>query len=190
MQVQIGSWKAGGVATNKKSSSASISSGPHPPPLPPTPVIQHGIKIKSELCPVTETCTAATMPPATPPSQHKHRVKAEKTVNLGHASSPLAAASGRSPHHHSATPTTAPTFSSGTKTMPITPTLARIKNNHHLQDHHAHQLTAASLISPDLHRVKVEIGPAPSAPWTLPTSPIQDVRDGSFTSPRKRFGNR
>ena len=161
VQISIGTWKS--------KPKTNISSG-------------NTTKIKSELCPVTETCTAATLPTATPSTpNHKHRVKAEKTVSLSTANLPIAA------------PSVA-------KTLPITPTIARIKrdNNHGVPGSNPNEFqSSTSLISPDMQRVKVEIGhnpfnyrttpPAeiPRLP-TLPTSPVQIQGSPDFISPRKR----
>lgn len=168
IQVQIGAWKSS--SSSNKQKSYSINS--------------HSVvtKIKSELCPVTETHTAGTMPTATqasvatPTTPKQHRVKAEKTVSLSTAGGALNSAT---------TPTSA-------KTMPITPTLARIKRDiSHAPSPHSE----LSLISPDMQRVKVEIGHSPfnfraAEMPRLPTSPVPhplDVRDGGhFISPRKR----
>lgn len=165
IQVQIGAWKS----SNKHSKSITINS--------------HSVvtKVKSELCPVTETHTAGTMPPATqasvatPSTPKQHRVKAEKTVSLSTAGGCINSVT---------TPTSA-------KTLPITPTLARIKRDiSHAPSPHSE----LSLISPDMQRVKVEIGHSPfnfraADMPRLPTSPVPhplDVRDGHFISPRKR----
>lgn len=172
ISVTIGAWKSGG--------------GVSAPPVvaPPTKKFFNNssnvTKIKSELCPVTETCTAATMPAATPslasstpPKQHK--VKAEKTVSLTTATH--LSSSGVTPN--------------SAKTLPITPTIARIKREGHASNPHSE----LSLISPDMQRVKVEIGHSPfnyhrSAEMPrLPTSPVPhplDIREGHFISPRKR----
>ena len=160
--------------------------GSAPPPSRPLHMTSNlGVtKVKSELCPVTETCTAATLPPATPSTathNNKHRVKAEKTVSLSSAPT-----SGMLPS----------TPNSG-KSMPIQPTYARPKNQGGGAGGHAlSEFQTASVISPDMQRVKVEIGHSPfnyrNIPADmprLPTSPVphpHDVRDGHFISPRKR----
>ena len=201
LQIQIQAWKSSSGGNKNGSSSGSSTSSGLPPSAPPSTRPTHltsslGVtKVKSELCPVTETCTAATLPPATPSMaggggsgtpNNKHRVKTEKTVSLSVASSGMLSTN---------TPTSG-------KSMPITPTIARIKNDgrstHSIHSHGEFQST--SLISPDMQRVKVEIGhspfnyrtsPADMAP-RLPTSPVPhplDVRDGPaghFISPRKR----
>ena len=180
VQIQIQAWKPSG---------GSKSTAPPAPP-PARPSSHHmstsmGVtKVKSELCPVTETCTAATLPPATPSSagsgNNKIRVKAEKTVTLNSALS----SAGLLP----STPTSG-------KSQPIIPTIARIKNEGrgHVP---SHPELSTTLISPDMQRIKVEFGHAPSNYRTspadmprLPTSPLPhgiDVRDGHFISPRKR----
>ncbi len=176
IQVQIGAWQskkskpASGLNANVVYNSNNSSSV---------------TKIKSELCPVTETCTAATMPPATPSmagstTPKQHRVKAEKTVSLSTANISMGG---------NTTP------SSG-KTLPITPTIARIKREGS-QGHASSPHSELSLISPDMQRVKVEIGHSPFnyRPASandlprLPTSPVPhplDIRDAHFISPRKR----
>ena len=174
--VQIGTWKPKNSSSSSSMSQTSSKNG------------SIGLnKIKSELCPVTETCTAATLPPATPSTpNHKHRVKAEKTVSLSTASGLMAA-----------TPTAA-------KTLPITPTMARIKRDGgslsagpHTIHSSEFQSSSTSLISPDMQRVKVEIGHSPfnfrNTPPAemprLPTSPVSQMdMSGSphFISPRKR----
>jgi hypothetical protein len=187
VQVQIQAWKS---SSSSGASSGSVKSSlkNHPPPLPPTHHILGGVttnKVKSELCPVTETCTASTMPlatQATPTS--KHRVKAEKTVSI--SSTCMLSSNTNTGLGH--TPTSV-------KTLPITPTMARIKGGGHAHLDFSSATTATSFMSPDMQRVKVEIGHVPfnyrSPPDMprLPTSPVPhplDVRDGHFVSPRKR----
>ena len=168
--VQIGTWKPKNNSHNQTTKISTSNVGLN--------------KIKSELCPVTETCTAATLPPATPSTpNHKHRVKAEKTVSLSTASGLMAS-----------TPTAA-------KTLPITPTIARIKRDTNPLSagagHSTEFQSSSTLISPDMQRVKVEIGHSPFNFRTtppaemprLPTSPISQLdMSGSphFISPRKR----
>ena len=87
VQVQIGAWGASKTTSTVAPSSATI---PNKPKIAQNTYVGGTVtKIKSELCPVTETCTAATMPPATPTlaggggsSSPKHRIKTEKTVSL------------------------------------------------------------------------------------------------------------
>ena len=191
VQVQIGAWGAGKTTSSVAPSSATI---PNKPKIAQNTYVGGTVtKIKSELCPVTETCTAATMPPATPSlaggggsSSPKHRIKTEKTVSLTTGNLP-----------------SSPATPSSSKTLPITPTIARIKRDglgHPTPGGHSE----LSLISPDMQRVKVEIGHSNYSPYRhpipgdlasrLPTSPVphpMDVRDhagpGShFISPRKR----
>ena len=200
IQVQIGAWgqkpSSNMAPSTVSSSAATVPTNKHKTQTQNIHIGGNVTKIKSELCPVTETCTAATMPPATPSlagsggggsSSPKHRIKTEKTVSL--TTGNLTASSG--------SVTGGP---SSSKTLPITPTIARIKRDG-LGGHTPH--SELSLISPDMQRVKVEIGHSPyslsysrqSVPADmprLPTSPVPHhpldaVRDGgNFLSPRKR----
>ena len=130
------------------------------------------MRIKSELCPVTETCTAATLPPSSPSTHSKSSKSKAENRNLC-------------------------STTTSTKTLPITPTIARIKQ----EPSNSIQISqnCTSLISPDMHRVKVEIGrqfsPTPhhmSQTPNLPTSPLQQQQQhqpplNDFASPRKRY---
>ena len=155
VNISIGTWGSSNKKKTTKSSSTSAA-----PPAPAQPLM----KIKSELCPVTETCTAASMPntsskyqspsscsPATKIKAPLKSVMVEsRSLNMGTSSSP--------------------------KTLPITPTLARIKPETSTLLH------SSSLMTPDMKRVKVEISGSPRMPVTSPSSP-----DRMFTSPRKRY---
>ena len=215
IQVQIGAWGSKNSSTLSSSTSGNAAATmPSKPKITQNHPYNSGnvTKIKSELCPVTETCTAATMPPATPThaggggiggsgSSPKHRIKTEKTVSLTTANLPGGVASSVG------TP-------SSSKTLPITPTIARIKRDAHgLGGGHTQSHSELNLMSssPGMQRVKVEIGHIPYSPYgrqpgapvdmprlpadmpRLPTSPVPhpahplDVRDGGhFISPRKR----
>lgn len=216
IQVQIGAWGSKTSSTLSSSTSGNAAATmPSKPKITQNHPYNSGnvTKIKSELCPVTETCTAATMPPTTPThaggggvggsgSSPKHRIKTEKTVSLTTANLPGGVASSVG------TP-------SSSKTLPITPTIARIKRDAHgLGGGHTQSHSELNLMSssPGMQRVKVEIGHIPYSPYgrqpgapvdmprlpadmpRLPTSPVPhpahplDVRDGGqhFISPRKR----
>ena len=86
-------------------------------------------------------------------------------------------------------------LNSSPKTMPITPTVARIKADPANAAASSGVLSSASLISPDLQRVKVEIGQArhvhPS-PAALAMQQLQQQHSTAadsphFISPRKRM---
>jgi len=124
-----------------------------PPSAPGSPVSVN--KIKSELKMVTETCTASvTCVTASP--RFSSKVKAEtRTV-------------------------TAETRSIPVRTLPITPTVARVKQE--LPSDRLKSATVTSMMSPQLQRVKMEIGPQNPL-----LGPNRDERDSSFVSPRKRY---
>ena len=190
VKLQIGAWQSSN-STNHSSKKAPNALNNVVSTMLPTGTVT---KVKSELCPVTETCTAATLPPPTPsnatPTTPKHqKVKAEKTVSLGMANLLMG---GNTPGSVMNTPSSA-------KTLPITPTFARIKREGPpINSPHGHAPhSELSLISPDLNRVKMEISQTTYNPYRqihppadmprLPTSPHpMDVRDGHFISPRKR----
>ena len=149
--------------------------------------------VKSELCPVTETCTAATMPPSSPSSNRNKNKQAASQQKTGIS------------HFRSDTLANPSTPEGIRKSLcsspkPITPTIARIKTDpsNMLRNQH----TSTSLISPDLQRVRVDIGHTPLLPHqghllpNLPnasqhsrmdtsSSPYRD--SSSFISPRKRM---
>lgn len=181
------------IPTSSTSSLSNSSSYHHPKP-PPPPVASR--TVKSELCPVTETCTAATMPPSSPSSsRQKNKMTAshQKTIMS---------------HHRTETVTISSTPDGSRKSIcsspkPIMPTIARIKTDPSNANYPHH--TSTSLISPDLQRVRVDIGHSPLLPHhrhLLPTIPhMQSMphhpkldsssvpyRDSSpFISPRKRM---
>ena len=85
-------------------------------------------------------------------------------------------------------------LNSSPKTMPITPTVARIKSDPANAAASSGVLSSASLISPDLQRVKVEIGqarhvhPSPAALAMQQLQQQQSAADSPhFISPRKRM---
>ena len=126
-----------------------------PPSAPGSPV---GVRVKSELKMVTETCTA-TVTCVTSAPRFAGKVKAEtRTV-------------------------TAETKSVPVRTMPITPTVARVKQETPLD--RLKSATVTSLMSPEMQRVRMEIGPQNPL---LGSS--RDDRDANFISPRKRYMQR
>jgi len=148
--VSIQTWKNSSNAKTSLSSQVKMPvSIPYPPKPPPNS--SSGMRVKSELCPVTETCTAATMPPSSPST-------AAKTPK------------------HKADSRNALVTTTSMKTLPITPTLARIK-------HEQSSGQSPNLVSTDIHGMKVEIGRQYSPTHhMLPTSPLPDL-----ATPRKRF---
>ena len=87
-------------------------------------------------------------------------------------------------------------LNSSPKTMPITPTVARIKSDPANVAASSGVLSSASLISPDLQRVKVEIGQArhvQPSPAALAMQQLQHQQHSTaadsphFISPRKRM---
>ena len=197
--VPIQPWSSNrSISTSKQVSSTSSSvsaSFPQQTAQPPAPVAATRT-VKSELCPVTETCTAATMPPSSPSS---NRNKGKQTPS--HQKSGIS-------HYRSETLATPSTPEGIRKSVcsspkPITPTIARIKtdpSNHNMHRlHHA----STSLISPDLQRVRVDIGHTPLLPhhghlisnlqnpssqqskMETSNSPFRDT--SPFISPRKRM---
>ena len=199
--VPIQPWSSNRSTTTSKqvsssSSSSSVSTSfPQQHAQPPPPVAATRT-VKSELCPVTETCTAATMPPSSPSS---NRNKAKQTTS--HHKSGIS-------HYRSealGTPSTPEGIRKSvcSSPKPITPTIARIKTDPSNPNMHRHHHTSTSLISPDLQRVRVDIGHAPLLPHhghlmsNLQNSSLQGskieasnspFRDTSpFISPRKRM---
>merc|ERR1719273_1788184 len=103
---------------------------------------------------VTETCTA-TVTSVTSSPRATNKVKAETRV------------------------VTAETRQVPVRTLPITPTVARVK-----QEMPAGLKTASTAImSPEMARVKMEIGPNNHSFLER----MRDERDGAFVSPRKRL---
>lgn len=147
IQVPITAWRTG------RTDLFGLVKGP--PSAPSSPV---GVRIKSELKMVTETCTA-TVTCVTASPRFSTKVKAEtRTV-------------------------TAETRSIPVRTMPITPTVARVKQE--LPSDRLKSATVTSLMSPvlpELARVRMEIGP--QSPHL---GPARDERDANFVSPRKRY---
>jgi len=147
LHVPIQAWKTGRTDLD-----SLIKGGSSPAPSSHS----GGLRIKSELKMVTETCTASvTSVTATP--RFTAKVKAEtRTV-------------------------TAETRTVPVRTMPITPTVARVK-----QDHPQDRLKSATvtgLMSPEMQRVRMEIGPQNP----LMGGVLREDRDGNFASPRKRY---
>ena len=195
--VPIQPWSSNrSISTSKQVSSTSSSvsaSFPQQHAQPPPPVAATRT-VKSELCPVTETCTAATMPPSSPSS---NRNKGKQT--------PSHQKSGISQYRSEtiATPSTPEGIRKSvcSSPKPITPTIARIKTDP--SNLHRHHHTSTSLISPDLQRVRVDIGHTPllphhghlmsnlhnSSPQQAKMEPSNSpFRDGGpFISPRKRM---
>ena len=182
--------------TTSSMSSITTTITHHQPQPPPPPIATR--TVKSELCPVTETCTAATMPPSSP-SSNRHKNK--QTPN--HQKTGIS-------HHRQESLTTPSTPDGIRKSVcsspkPITPTIARIKTDPSNPNMHRHHHTSTSLISPDLQRVRVDIGHTPLLPHhghilpSIPTtlqhskmdtsnSPYIHSREaGPFISPRKRM---
>ena len=130
--------------------------------------------IKSETYHVTETCTAATMPPSSP-STGKHRKGGD-----GHGKM---ATPDRANRHSisSSNPTASPAA------LGITPMLAKIRHDPS-SGHHALLNHSISLQSPDMH-VKLEIGRDQNIYRAqtahIPTASV--LPENSFTSPRKRI---
>lgn len=147
IQVPITAWRTG------RTDLFGLVKGP--PSAPGSPI--GGVRIKSELKMVTETCTATvTCVTASPRYSNSTKVKAEtRTV-------------------------TAETRSIPVRTMPITPTVARVKQE--LPSDRLKSATVTSLMSPELHRVRMEIGPQNPL-----LGPNRDERDANFVSPRKRY---
>merc|ERR1740137_153564 len=122
IQVPITAWRTG------RTDLYGLVKGP--PSAPCSPV---GVRVKSELKMVTETCTA-TVTCVTASPRYSAKVKAEtRTV-------------------------TAETRSIPVRTLPITPTVARVKQE--LPQDRLKSATVTSLMSPQnpLHRVRMEIG--------------------------------
>jgi len=124
---------------------------------------QVGNRVRSELRPVTETCTAAMATVTT--SRFVSKVKAEtRTV-------------------------TAETRHVPVKTLPVTPTVARIKSDPSKST--ISSSLVANVQSPDIARVKMEVCHAPQGYIERGHgghAPLNYLdRDPSFASPRKRF---
>lgn len=161
--INIQSWKSTTTTsqpatTSSKSSTAKINFSNKNLGLAPAPAVTT-MRVKSELCPVTETCTAATLPPPSSPSTHAKSSKSK--VDSRNVCS----------------------TTTSTKTLPITPTIARIKHEPANPIQISQNVT--SFMSPDMQRVKVEIGRQYSPTHHMPptsTSPMND-----FASPRKRY---
>jgi hypothetical protein len=144
IQVPITAWRTG------RTDLYGLVKGP--PSAPGSPV---GVRVKSELKMVTETCTASVTCVTTAP-RYSGKVKAEtRTV-------------------------TAETKSVPVRTMPITPTVARVKQETPLD--RLKSATVTNLMSPEMQRVRMEIGPQSA----LHTGG-RDDRNANFISPRKRF---
>ena len=179
------------TTTTSTSSSNTSYSQQHAQPPPPVAVSRI---VKSELCPVTETCTAATMPPSSPSSnRHKNKQTANAKTGISNFR-PDSLANPSTPEGIRKSMCSSP--------KPITPTIARIKTDPTNPNMHRHQHTSTSLISPDLQRVRVDIGHTPLLPHLghlLPNiqntsqhskmdasnSPYRD--SNPFISPRKRM---
>jgi len=147
IQVPITAWRTG------RTDLFGLVKGPSS--APSSPIV--GVRIKSELKMVTETCTAVTTCVTASP-RFSTKVKAEtRTV-------------------------TAETRSIPVRTMPITPTVARVKQE--LPQDRLKSATVTSLMSPQnpLHRVRMEIGPQ-----NPHLDSNRDERDANFVSPRKRY---
>jgi len=127
------------------------------PPSPHVPA-PGAIRVKSELKLVTETCTA-TITSVTSSPKIANKVKAEtRTV-------------------------TAETRPVPVKSLPITPTIGRVKQE--LTGDRGFKLSATAIMSPELARVKMEIG-RDNHNYMMG----RDDRDGAFVSPRKRLMQR
>lgn len=122
------------------------------------PVMGHqtGMRVKSELKMVTETCTAGVVSSVASPPRHTIKVKAEtRTV-------------------------TAETRPVPVRSLPITPTVGRVKSEP--DGGGAARLKASaitSLMSPEMARVRMDIGPV--------SRDRNDQSPTSFLSPRKRY---
>ena len=199
--VPIQPWRANrtttssSVSTTSSSSSSTSVNFSQQHAQPPAPIAASRT-VKSELCPVTETCTAATMPPSSP-SSSRHKNK----------QTPSHQKSGGVSHYRTDTLVNPSTPEGIRKSIcsspkPITPTIARIKTDPTNPNMHRNHHTSTSLISPDLQRVRVDIGHAPLLPHhghLLPTmqavsqhskmetsnSPYRE--SNPFLSPRKRM---
>lgn len=205
-------------AANSKSSLAAAAASSAPTPAVHYPMNPHGqhqhafpnpsgqvTKIKSELCPVTETCTSATLQSSSPSqsSRSSNKSKASTTPSASGASSSSdhhrhpaslegSPVSRRASGHHSFSG--GPGLPANAKTMPITATMARIKS----EQPPSSIISSSTLISsPDLQRVRYEIRNDPcnsinqQQPMSISGNPIQgslDQRDSPhFLSPRKRI---
>lgn len=181
---QIQSWDGTKLDNNPRpahppkriSTNTHVGNGPNLISTHPTTGVT---RVKSELCPVTETCTAATMPL---PSQTgggsrnsgPNKIKTEHRGSLG-----------KVPNMSSYLP-------GSQKMMPITAVPARIKSEVGPQS-----IISSSHIMPDMHRIKMEISGTPGSGLlnrSLPNmsashsmSPGMDPRESSFISPRKRL---
>ncbi|TRY78411.1 hypothetical protein TCAL_07841 [Tigriopus californicus] len=137
-------------------------------------------RVKSELCPVTETCTAATMPLPSQTGGGSRNSGPNKMKAEQHRGS-----LGKVPHM-------SPYLPGSQKMMPITAIPARIKSEVGPQS-----IISSSHVMPDMHRIKMEISGNPGSGLlnrSLPNmsvshsmSPGLDPREPSFISPRKRL---
>jgi len=119
-----------------------------------------GLRVKSELKMITETCTSTITSISSPSRQHVTKVKAEtRTVVAETRTIPV-------------------------RSLPITPTVARVKSEPDGGRLKASAITA--LMSPEMARVRMEIGPA-AGQHPHDRDHSFSAREQNFISPRKRY---